>query len=249
MYLERLVSPKLAALAAPACFVRRLLHPDLVSFGLMANVAALARQGLFADIDVVVDVGANIGQYAYMVHSVLPRVAIHSFEPDPECFRKLEKTFARFSIPGKCYRLALGDREGTSDFNLYDNSANNSMLVRHDDPSAGGRRVSVACSTLDLLQNEFTAFKRPMLKVDVQGFELAVLRGADRFLERCKYVQLEVSFRHAYHGSSHVADLFAVMRDKGFLGVEILDTLRMPREDGYGLREADLLFLNEALSG
>ena len=246
MYLERLVSPKLAILSAPLCFARRLMHPDLVSFGLMANLAALARQGLFRSIDGIIDVGANIGQYAYMAHAVMPLVPIHSFEPDPECFSKLERTFERFSIPGRCSDLALSDKAGTSTFNIYDNRATNSMLSRHDFRDAGGRAITVSCSTLDLMDEQLRVFRRPMLKLDVQGHELAVLKGGQSLLKRCEYVHLEVSSHHAYEGNSHVAELFCAMRDNGFRWVEILDTLRQPRKEGYCLKEADLLFVNDA---
>jgi FkbM family methyltransferase len=246
MYLERLVSQKLAILAAPLCFMKRLIHPDLVSFGLMANLSLLARHGLFREIDGIIDVGANVGQYAYMVHSILPNVPVYSFEPDPECFCNLERTFAKFIIPGKCFQLALSDHVGLSTFNVYENRANNSILARNDFQAAGGRTVSVSCSTLDQLELEFAVFRKPMLKLDVQGFELTVLRGSKNLLKRCKYVQLEVSFRHAYQGNTHVADLFAVMRENGFRCLDILDTLRLPEAEGWGLREADLLFINEA---
>jgi FkbM family methyltransferase len=246
MYFERLVSSKLAIFAAPLCFARRLIHPDLVSFGLLANLSILARYGMFKEIDCIIDVGANIGQYAYMVHSILPNVPIHSFEPDPECFTKLEQTFSRFSIPGKYSQLALGNQYGMSTFYRYDNKANNSVLIRNDFQEAGGVAVTVSCSTLDLLEQAFAAYKSIMLKIDVQGFELAVLNGGKSLLKRCKYVQLEASFLHSYQNNSHVSDLFAAMRDNGFRCLEVLDTLRLSKAEGHGLREADLLFVNEA---
>ncbi len=243
MYLDRLVSSKLAILAAPLCFTRRLLHRELVSFGLLANLSVLARQGLFKEIDCIIDVGANIGQYAYMIHSVVPTVPIYSFEPDPECFSKLEQTFARFSIPGKCSQLALSNQAGTSIFNIYTNRANNSVLVRNDFEESGGITVTVPCSTLDLMELELSAFNNLMLKIDVQGFEMAVLSGGKSLLKRCKYVQLEVSFHHSYQENAHIADVFAMMRDSGFQCLEILDTLRLGKAEGNGLREADLLFV------
>ena len=193
------------------------------------------------------DVGGHYGETAVVVLGRdLAFDAVHTFEPDPECFSKLERTFERFSIPGRCSDLALSDKAGTSTFNIYDNRANNSMLSRHDFRDAGGRAITVSCSTLDLMDEQLRVFRRPMLKLDVQGHELAVLKGGQSLLKRCEYVHLEVSSHHAYEGNSHVAELFCAMRDNGFRWVEILDTLRQPRKEGYCLKEADLLFVNDA---
>lgn len=247
MYLEHLISPKLAIFAAPRCFLRRLIHPELVSFGLLANLNGLKQRGLFNDIDGVIDVGANIGQFAYMVHSVWPQIPIYSFEPDKECFIKLEETFKRFAVPGKCFPVAVSDQQGQSQFYLYDNRANNSFLLRQDGEQAVSRAITVPCITLNGLENEMSVLKCPMLKIDVQGFEMAVLRGATSLLKHCKYVQIEVSFQHAYQGNAHVADVFSAMREHGFSCFDILDLLRMPKAEGHGIREADLLFVNESL--
>jgi len=247
MYLENLISPKLAVLMAPHCFLRRLWYRDLVSFGLLANLAGLERRGLFRGIDGIIDVGANIGQFAYMSHTVWPRLPIYSFEPDKECFGQLQQTFTRFEIPGTCFQVAINDYAGESQFYVYDNKVNNSFLQRYDRTIASESCVTVSCATLDGLQEELSAVKSPMLKIDVQGSELSVLRGATSLLKRCKYVQIEVSLQHAYQGNAHIADVFAAMRDHGFRWLEILDMLRMPKAEGHGIREADLLFIKDSL--
>ncbi|MGZ5441417.1 MAG: FkbM family methyltransferase [Thermoanaerobaculia bacterium] len=247
MYLEHLVTPYLALLSSPRCFLTRLIHPDLVSFGLFANIANVKKRGLFKGIDGVIDVGANIGQFAYMVHTVLPQLPIYSFEPDKQCFIQLQHTFERFQIPGKCFSIAISDQRGHGQFYIYTNRANNSFLLREDSERESAQATTVPCNTLDGLERELRVLKCPMLKIDVQGYEMAVLRGATSLLERCKYVLLEVSFRFAYQGNAHVADIFAMMRERGFVCLDILDILRMPRDEGFGLREADLLFVNESL--
>jgi len=245
MYLEHLIPPVFSILAAPRCFIRRLLHRKLVSFGLLANLASLERRRLFEGVDGIIDVGANIGQFAYMAHSVWPYLPIYSFEPYQACFAQLEQTFNRYAILGRCFPLAITDQAGEGQLHVYDNRENNSFLQRHGYTKEGEDIVNVTCVTLDEVE-ELSIMKRPMLKIDVQGYELSVLRGATSLLNRCKYVQIEVSFQHAYEGNAHVADVFAAMRDHGFSCFDILDVLRMPKIDGGGVREVDLLFVNRS---
>jgi FkbM family methyltransferase len=245
MYIEHLVSPYLAVIAAPRLFLKRLLHRDLVSFGLLANLDNMKRRGLFRDVDGIIDIGANTGQFAYMAHTVLPELPIFSFEPDPECFELLTRNFRRFGIPGRCFPFALADYQGEKPFFRYGNRENNSFLVRNDQDMVDTAPIIVDCKTLDAVSAEFDGLQAPFLKIDVQGFEKAVLQGADRFLARCKYVQIEVSFCHSYRDNSHAADILALLRDHGFSCIEILDLLRGKKSDGAMIREADLLFHNE----
>ena len=247
MYLEHIISPKLAIFAAPGCFLKRLVHADLVSFGLLANLNGLKQRGLFEGVDSIIDVGANIGQFAFMAHLVLPHIPIYSFEPDKECFIQLVSNFKRYSIPGDCFQIALSDQPGVRKLFIYDNRANNSFLKRHDSEKLEVNHIEVITDTLDEFSKKLSITRRPLLKIDVQGFELSVIRGARNLIKRCKYIILEVSFQQSYQDNAHVADIFLTMRDSGFSCFEILDILRMSKAEGKGMREADLLFINDNL--
>ena len=185
MYLEHLVPSGLAALFSPRCFIKRLLHPDLVSFGLLANLQALGKRGVFKEVDAIVDVGANIGQFAFMAHTVLPHLPIFSFEPDTACFARLQQTFAAHHIKGKCFPLAISDQAGQVQLNVYGSTANNSMLHRQNEHLVAVNNVT--CATLDGLRAELSLLNAPFLKVDVQGAELLVLKGAIEFLDRALF--------------------------------------------------------------
>ena len=72
MYLEHLVPAGLAALFSPRCFIRRLMQPELVSFGLLANLNALGKRGVFREVDAIVDVGEHRAVRLYGPHSATP---------------------------------------------------------------------------------------------------------------------------------------------------------------------------------
>lgn len=90
MFLDNLLPSFIGAVAAPSYFIKRLLYPDMVSFGLLANLAKMSSRGTITGIDSIWDVGANHGQFAFMAHNVWPDLPIYSFEPDPSSVEKLQ---------------------------------------------------------------------------------------------------------------------------------------------------------------
>lgn len=243
MYLENLLPRQIAALAAPGSLMCRLLHPRLVSFGLMANLKVMSARGVFAGIDVIVDVGANIGQFAYMISRACPGTPVVSIEPDPECFKELERTFARFGIPGRCLRAAVSDEPGEAELILHAKRANNSLLESNAVAAGPTTRVTVGLVRLDDLPAGVLPAGRLLLKIDVQGYEMHVLRSAERVLQHCDAVIVEVSFERAYQGAATPAEVLSWLTERGFGLQDILDTLRNTSAHGGNLREADLLFV------
>lgn len=245
MFLDNLISPRWAAVADPRNFIRRLQFPELVSFGLLANLEAMKKKGVLDEIDAIIDVGANRGQFAFMASRVCPTVPIFSVEPDPVSFEKLQAVFTKFSIGGKCLRTALSDFAGTAKLHRYSSDACNSFLLPASQDLAMIGSAEVPVTTLDALTDEFLPdARRMLLKIDVQGAEMSVLAGAARTLRRCALVLVEVSFRQSYEGGARLHEVLGRLDGQGFRVHEIIDTLR---EKGGGLKEADLLFVNERL--
>jgi FkbM family methyltransferase len=241
MVLDHLLPAKLAALADPRSFVLRLAHPTLVSFGLLANLAAAKRRGVFAGVDAVIDVGANSGQFAFMASRALPGLPVHAFEPDPEVFAQLEVTCTRFRIDGTRHNVALADAEGTRTFHQQSDRVNSSLLPRTDGPAA--RTFDVVTRRLDALVPTPIDVRRGLLKIDVQGAELDVLLGATGMLDRVQALLVEVSFVRSYAGGADALTVARWLRDHGFQLFDLLDTLRLDAAQGAGLKEADLLFV------
>jgi FkbM family methyltransferase len=240
MYLEHLVPNAFAIFSSPRCFIKRLLNPQLVSFGLMANLDFLKKRRVFDEVDAIVDIGANIGQFAYMIHSVLPDKPVFSFEPDSDCFSNLQDTFATHKISGRCFQFALSNKEERAELNIYESPANNSMLARNGEIPKVVKTIE--CRTLDGLKVEFESYQSFFLKIDVQGAELLVLEGAKEFLSNCKFVQLEVSLTTSYAGNAKIEDVLQAMRLAGFTCWEIVDVLRNKKPNELGIVEMDLLF-------
>lgn len=243
MFLDNLFPNFIGAFAAPLCFIKRLKYPQLVSYGLLANLAKMRSIGAISNIDSIWDVGANCGQFAFMAHTVWPDLPIYSFEPDPDCFTKLKANFKKFSITGQTFCCAVGDRVESRQLLRYASNVNNSMLKSISCDSDALESLSVQCTTLNEAVIQVPTVNAAFLKLDVQGYELVVLAGAKNFLENCLYVQVEVSFSPTYSGGAHAGEILLAMREYGFECINILDLLRA-KGSSYKIIEADLLFKN-----
>lgn len=102
------------------------------------------------------------------------------------------------------------------------------------------RQECVSVEPLDtLLDRAAPGADRIGLKADVEGFELEVLKGAVRTLERCEFVLCEVSFAPRFEGSYTSSELAGWLRERGFVRQ---DLLRVVRGRGGAVLFADMLF-------
>ena len=144
-------------------------------------------QFLIPKASVVFDVGANIGDYSGEILTIQPSVTIHAFEPDIHAFAELQK------LNVVATNIALGDKEEKR--LLYrgdEKTTHNSFYNVHAKSIAP---VEVAATTLDAYCREKNISTIDFLKVDVEGFEFMVLKGAEGMISRgaIDYVQFEFS--------------------------------------------------------
>lgn len=191
---------------------------------------AVRRASMLAahDIDLVIDVGAAVGGYGTQLRKFGYAGQIVSFEPLDSAFAELSSVVARDSR-WTARQAALGAEPGEAVINIASNSDSSSLLPMgsgHTDaePSVGiiGHQM-VQVQRLDDVIDEFaTPDSRIFLKIDAQGFERQVLAGAVKTLERCRGLQLELSFVPLYEGGMLINDAIAMAYDAGFsmVGVE-----------------------------
>jgi FkbM family methyltransferase len=145
--------------------------------------------------EVALDVGANIGWYSILLqHLSEPGAEIFAFEPDPETFGLLGTNLrANAASRVTALNLALGDAPGIAQLRRYKHSNNGRHTLIADGPAAD--MVPVAVDTLAGFWSARALGERPIrfLKIDVEGFEYFVLRGAGELLERCANIFLEYS--------------------------------------------------------
>lgn len=182
-------------------------------------VLGLGKQGVLPA--TVLDVGANVGQFAVASAKLFPEVQVHSFEPEPDCAERLRKNVSGLGNV-VVYPFALGEAEGEVSFHVNAHSHSSSVLPlaqAHRDafPEAREKQViKVKLSTLDKVFAD-VEFQNPvLLKLDVQGYEVQTLRGGVETLKRVDYVVLEVSLKRMYEGELLFMDIVRMMEEQGF---------------------------------
>jgi FkbM family methyltransferase len=130
--------------------------------------------------DTVFDIGANVGYTSLLLSSLVGDEGIvHAFEPGERIFKQLKRN-TEMNCNVSAWNLAIGDRVGSIEFYECDASDISSVI-----PVSGARRVTSEVTTIDQFFMEECAGGRlpSLLKIDVEGFEPSVLRGAQSLME------------------------------------------------------------------
>jgi len=170
------------------------------------------------DINCVLDVGANRGQFALELRGIGYRGAIVSFEPLESEFRELERSFGG-DRHWRGYCMALGERSGRATINVIPGlSVMNSLLqVAGKWPKVELREIEIR--RLDEVCDEALAgiaAPRVLLKMDTQGYDLQVFAGAGRCLQHALALQSELSVLPLYKDMPHYLQALATYEGAGF---------------------------------
>jgi FkbM family methyltransferase len=207
--------------------VKRLLRRlgfDIIRFE-PNRYPALRRQRLMdtRGINVVLDVGANHGQYASGLRKAGYRGRIVSFEPLAAEYRALSAAAAG-DAAWKTMNCAVGDVDGFTEINISGGYTQVSSLLEML-PSAVERRPiwkttekeKIEVRRLDSVFDSLcSAEDRVMLKIDTQGYEKRVLDGAEKVLPRIALLQLEMSLIPLYQGETLFHEMCPFLARKGF---------------------------------
>lgn len=172
-------------------------------------------------IDRLIDVGSNRGQFSLMTRLEHPTIPIHGFEPLPSEGKVYRQVFTGDSKV-TLHELALGEVSGTAEIHLSRRADSSSLLPIGEMQSklfpsteeVGTFMVRVA--SLDELHDVWGAAREALLKLDVQGFELSVLKGARQALKNCSFVYAECSEIPLYTGQALFPEVVSFLGEEGF---------------------------------
>lgn len=171
-------------------------------------------------VEVVLDVGANVGEYGLAVRGEGFAGSIHSFEPLADAFITLQEA-SRSDLRWESHQLALGANPGIQLMHRSENIVSSSFLdvaavcIAQDPTTRSNQDEEVQVETLARLANRLPD-ARTWLKLDVQGYELEVLAGAGSYLNRVIAVECEMSTVALYEDQPLIEDVIRFLRRQGF---------------------------------
>ena len=174
-------------------------------------------------IDLVIDGGANVGQWAGSVKKEFLDIDIWSFEPTKKAFLGLKENSAPFAKSWKIFNLGLGDTRGEFEINIASNLAESSSILNPNSTTSYlypqldfSEKELIKVILLDDLISE-SKNRSVYLKLDVQGFESRVFAGARKILKNARVIEFESSFTPLYSGEKAHHPLVAELMENGFV--------------------------------
>lgn len=183
----------------------------------------------------VIDIGASNGIWTRECRQIFPNAQYLLVDPLP----RNEPALAAYTAGDaklRYWRGALGAHAGETV--LYEHGDQSSALTS---PAFPGSPIRVPIETLDQLAAEFNLPGPLLVKIDVQGFELEVLRGASLTLARTGLLMVEVSFLASYDEGALAHEVIAHLSSQGFRILDICTYVQRPLDER--LTQSDMLFV------
>jgi len=189
-------------------------------------------------LDTVFDVGANRGQTVEALLKFAPDAAIHSFEPGSKVFEELQQAYGdRRNV--RLHRMALGSKTEQRSMQIRDDSLLNT-LVSSTAGAAGASTETIEISTVDEIAALNGISHLDLLKMDVQGWEMEVIRGASSLIanQNVMFIFAEVTFSANESEMQQFGEFHDCMTRNDFTLCGFYEPMR------YGPRKEFILFSN-----
>jgi FkbM family methyltransferase len=177
---------------------------------------------------VVVEAGAYSGTYAFQISKMWPQGKVFAFEPNPRAFAELQKAIVESGCANvNAYNLALNNYNGEATLYLCHGTGGNDPVFEFASsllpPSKQmeihyqGPKIDVPCVVLDdwCLENQIDHLD--ILKLELEGLELPVLKSSTQILKNTKIVIVQTYFSPLRIGMTHYANLKAFLEHSGFV--------------------------------
>ncbi|NEN23422.1 FkbM family methyltransferase [Cryomorpha ignava] len=168
---------------------------DMKNSGEEFAIASLFKKFIDPD-DIVIDIGANTGEYSLTLRKHLPLHRIWSIEPNTDTFNKLVK-----NVDTECFNFAISTIEGKQSFFVSNENPISTLgsLSKNSIPTNETlKEISVNCITLERLIKNENIKSIGVLKVDTEGYDFNVLKSGEAYLKDIKFIQFEFNEFHVY---------------------------------------------------
>lgn len=174
------------------------------------------------NINLVFDIGANVGQYSQRLRKMGFDGQIVSFEPLPDAFNQLNAVAAK-DPSWTVVHTAIGNFVGETPLNVSRNSYSSSILdvlpvhLESAPESIPSYKINVPIQTIDsLIDKYYTDNCHLYVKIDTQGYEKQVFEGSIQSIDKISGFQMELSLIPLYRGETLMYDMMNILRAYGF---------------------------------
>jgi len=193
----------------------------------------------YPSLSVIFDVGANTGQTRKWLRFHQPESLIYCFEPVSIAFQKLSES-VRADTKAHVFHTAFGNEKGVKKIRLFDGDLNvlNSLNPEAMNTDRNAKEEEIHINTIDDFCHSNQISRIDLLKIDTEGFELEVLKGADAMLGKnaVSFIFCETGFQKQNKRNTYFPQLTEYLAPKGyyFFGLYQMDYHDWKRGNNLG---------------
>lgn len=201
------------------------------------------------NIQSIIDIGSNEGQFIREIETILPGRTIYAFEPIPSCFKKLVDNTKFSNVTA--FNIGLSDQDGSTEMNISNNLVSSSILNMEElhqtayPESKYIKKERIELKRLDSVFQNIVLAEKILIKVDVQGYEEKVIKGGEKTFSKAAAVIIESAFEPFYNGQWVFDDLYAHLSGSGFRLMGFADQVTS-KKTGIPIY-ADAIFIKKEL--
>ena len=229
----------------------KLIKSQIWRKGLLNNIAANTElENLIKDLnfETILDIGSNKGQFILLVENLFKNKIIFSFEPIKEILEK-QKEFFKYKNNIFFFNIALGEKSKKKIFYITNRKDSSSFLkfnknnVKNSDYNINQERVVEIKALDEVIQ--FAKLVPPiLLKIDVQGYELDVLKGCSNLLKKTTYIIVEVSENEIYQDQPVANEIIEYLNKQNYIIIKENLPTNISKSN---LFQKDILFKNQLI--
>lgn len=193
----------------------------------------------------IIDVGAHMGSWSVLARKIFTEAAFHLIEPQKEMQEHLERFCKNY--PSSSYSLAgAGKKKESLTLTIWDNLTGSSFLPKpNEELQQSGKQRTIEIITIDDLIAEKIISTPELIKLDVQGFELEALKGAESTFGITEVYILEVSLFpfEGVPGTPVFSDVINFMLERDYAVYDFAGFLRRPLDNALG--QCDICFVKK----
>ncbi|MFV8345496.1 FkbM family methyltransferase [Flavobacterium sp. ZB4P13] len=212
---------------------------SFASFEVVSNLKLMVPE-----LNHIIDVGANSGQFTRVASHLYPQARIDTFEPLPDLYPIIEKKFKN-NKNITTYNIALGNEDGVIMFNKNKFGHTSSILeissgnIHFPKEENDLDQINVVIKKLDSVSLLNSNSELSLLKLDVQGYELEVLKGGEITIKGIDYIIIEANLEELYSNQPSFTEMNDYLISKEFELLGMLD-FNLGNKNKY--IEVDLLY-------